>query len=267
MSEYNDNKITTTLAPTISIVPTPPPPEPTKTLGQETAKDKVDLKYEPIQYYVKASFMITYILLLTTATITFIEAIRTNVPEIRHVLNLETAVSLIAGYFYSVFLTQIDNNEKHKFEWKEITKTRYVDWSITTPIMLLVLCIVLAKESGREIKLSDLGIIILLDYAMLILGYWGDVKYIDRTIAFFTSFVAFFAMFYHIFKKYVTPNLGYGKSSLFIIYVVIWGLYGLVYLLEESYKNIALNILDCVAKCFVGLGLWLYYINIVKMNK
>ena len=41
------------------------------------------------------SFMITYIILLTTGTITFIEALRTNSPQIRHIFNLETAISVI----------------------------------------------------------------------------------------------------------------------------------------------------------------------------
>lgn len=53
----------------------------TKELGkkpQQNAKNKA----------MKASFVITYILLLTTATITFIEAIRTQVPYVRHILNL-----------------------------------------------------------------------------------------------------------------------------------------------------------------------------------
>ena len=54
------------------------------------------------------SFMITYIILLTTATITFIEAIRTSSPQIRHIFNLETAISVVEGYFYSVFVTKIN---------------------------------------------------------------------------------------------------------------------------------------------------------------
>ena len=33
------------------------------------------------------SFYITYVFLMTTATITFIEAMRTNIPEIRNILN------------------------------------------------------------------------------------------------------------------------------------------------------------------------------------
>ena len=35
----------------------------------------------------------------TTATITFIEAMRTKVPKIRHMLNLETCISVVAAYF------------------------------------------------------------------------------------------------------------------------------------------------------------------------
>ena len=35
------------------------------------------------------SFYTTYVFLMTTATITFIEAMRTNIPEIRNILNLE----------------------------------------------------------------------------------------------------------------------------------------------------------------------------------
>ena len=58
--------------------------------------------------YIKMSFTITYILLLTTALITFIEAMRTNIPVIRHIFNLETSISLVASYFYSIFVAKID---------------------------------------------------------------------------------------------------------------------------------------------------------------
>ena len=51
---------------------------------------------------VKTTFYITYVFLLTTATITFIESMRTNVSRVRHILNLETCISVVAAYFYSV---------------------------------------------------------------------------------------------------------------------------------------------------------------------
>ena len=71
-------------------------------------KEKEEKRKNPTQYYVKYSFVITYILLLTTGTITFIEAMRTQVPAVRHIMNLETCISIVAGYFYSVFVQKIE---------------------------------------------------------------------------------------------------------------------------------------------------------------
>lgn len=80
----------------------------------DTKEDK-ELSLNNSQTYIlKKWFMITYTLLLTTGTITVIEALRNQNPSIRHVLNLETAISLIAGYFYSIFILQMENIPKEK---------------------------------------------------------------------------------------------------------------------------------------------------------
>ena len=49
---------------------------------------------------VHSSFYITYAFLMTTATITFIESIRTKDAKIRNILNLETCISVVAAFFY-----------------------------------------------------------------------------------------------------------------------------------------------------------------------
>ena len=49
---------------------------------------------------VKNSFYITYAFLMTTATITLIEALRTKNPKIRNILNLETCISVVAAFYY-----------------------------------------------------------------------------------------------------------------------------------------------------------------------
>jgi hypothetical protein len=123
----------------------------------EDDSSKKEKRANPVQYYVKFSFSITYIFLLTTATITFIEAMRTNNANVRHVLNLETAISIIAGYFYSVFLDKISVYEKEdrKIDWADMSSTRYIDWSMTTPLMLLVLCLVLSDNIGKTVSLTD----------------------------------------------------------------------------------------------------------------
>jgi bacteriorhodopsin len=218
-----------------------------------------------IDYLVKASFMITYILLLTTGLITFIEAMRTQNPLVRHVFNLETCISLVAGYFYSVFIAQLDQSEREHvpINWDIITKNRYIDWAITTPMMLLVLSIFLANESKSVIHLTTIILIMIFNYIMLYIGYLGETKVLDRFTACIGGFVPFLIVFYLIFTNYVVISKGIGKYWLFLFYLVFWSMYGLVYLLEESYKNIAMNILDCIAKCIVGIALWMYYIKII----
>jgi bacteriorhodopsin len=235
----------------------------------------------------KFSFNITYILLLTTATITFIEAMRTKDPVVRHVLNLETCVSVVAGYFYSIFTTKIADYEKppktdngslyiHRNLtemntkdntanfWKEIIETRYVDWSITTPLMLLALCVVLSNEINLVIHLPIMLLIVGLNYAMLYAGYLGETRVLDRTTANIAGFLPFFAMFGVIYWKYVAPKYNLTNRVLFYFYLFVWSLYGIVYLFDEETKNIAMNILDLLAKCLIGLGLWVYYVHLVR---
>ena len=214
---------------------------------------------------VKMSFTLTYVLLLTTSLITFIESMRTQNPLIRHIFNLETAVSLVGGYFYSVFIVMIDDYKKNNvpFDWDAITKIRYLDWSITTPVMLLSLCLVLAKESKKIIHLTTILLIVFLNYVMLYVGYLGEIRVINRSLACIGGFIPFFIMFYIIFKNYTVIDKGFRKYYLFVIYVVTWTFYGLVYLLSNEYKNIAMNLLDCFSKCIVGILLWVYYTNII----
>ena len=227
---------------------------------------KKDKKKKTPNDNVKFSFMITYILLLTTATITFIEAIRTQKPFVRHILNLETAISVIAGYFYGTFIAQIDkaDSEGKEYEWAEITKTRYVDWAVTTPLMLLTLCLVLSSEIKTVITLPAILIIVGLNYLMLTLGYLGETGVLQRNFSDISGFGVFFTMFYLIYRWYVAPQFNRNGAIIFGIYLFIWSLYGIVYLFDEITKNTVTNILDLTAKCLVGLGLWVYYTRIVQ---
>jgi len=264
MSEYKYSSSTSLPNPSFStsvpIVPIPPA-NATPTLGKTTPQDKIEIKKDSSSYYIKSSFMITYILLLTTATITFIEAMRTTNPNIRHILNLETCISIVAGYFYSVFLAQIDSFEKDNkpIDWEQLTKTRYIDWSITTPMMLFTLCIVLSMHLGKKINIITILSVILLNFCMLFIGYLGEIAILGRMLSSFLGFIPFFGMFYIIYLNFIKPKYVFFNYFFFGFYLVVWSLYGLVYLAPENYKNICMNVLDCIAKCFIGLGLWVYY--------
>ena len=75
---------------------------------------------------VKNSFYFTYVFLITTGVITFVEALRNPIPQIRHIMNLETCISIVAGYFYSIFVEKIDefNNLDIPIDWESITLLR-----------------------------------------------------------------------------------------------------------------------------------------------
>ena len=209
---------------------------------------------------VKFSFMITYIILLTTATITFIEAIRTSSPLIRHIFNLETAISVIAGYFYSVFITKINVD---RIDYTELSKMRYVDWAITTPIMLLVLILVLGQNIRQSVKFIFYAMLVILNYAMLFIGYLGEINLLPKLYASLLGFIPFIILFYLVYITFIKGRNSMANNVMFGLYVTIWSLYGIVYMFEEELKNKCFNILDLIAKCGVGLGLWGYNTHIL----
>ena len=222
-------------------------------------------EYKKLDNRVKFSFMLTYILLLTTATITFVEAMRTNNPNVRHVLNLETCISLVAGYFYSLFIEKIVKADETQtnMDWSETSQIRYMDWFITTPFMLIALCLVLSTNINKTICLTTMVGVILLNYLMLYVGYLGEMKTISLFSAELVGFGAFFALFYAIFVKYVKSSTNVANRVLFGIYFAIWSMYGVAYLFNEEYKNITMNFLDLSSKCLMGIGLWVYYTKII----
>lgn len=214
---------------------------------------------------VSSSFMVSYIILLTTGTICFIEALRTNIPMLRHIFNLETCISIVAGYFYYLFLEKIKDyeNKRQCIDWKEMTQLRYLDWSITTPMMLIVLCAALAYNIKKTVSIWIIAQVIVLNYIMLYLGYLGETNVLEKCIAAGASFLAFFVMYAIVFYHYIKPKYDLPNYVFYTLYFVVWTGYGLVYFLDEETKNIAFNVLDVFSKCFIGLGIWLYYTNII----
>lgn len=232
----------------------------------------------------KSSFYFTYGLLMTTATITFIEALRTTIPAVRHIMNLETCISLVAGYFYSSFITTLQKAEQEQpgtpipaATYEAINTTRYTDWSITTPLMLLAFMLALQynKSGGRgggEGGGSGVPVffflgIVLLNYAMLASGYAADRKWISKRDGSVFGFLFFFIMFGLIYGNFVATATGAGRGfnvALFSAVVILWSIYGGVYWVEdEATKNTAYNILDLTAKCFIGIFLWTYFTGIL----
>ena len=214
---------------------------------------------------VKNTFYATYVFLLTTATITFIEAMRTKDPGIRHILNLETCISVVAAFFYSKF---VENMEKEpETDYEKINKMRYTDWAITTPIMLLVLVLAFLYNTNQgSLAISQYVIILLLNYGMLGLGYMGEIGVMSKLVANGFGFAFFAGLFGYLYNNFVAKQYNFDNMLLFMVFFILWALYGVVYFFDEVNKNVSFNILDLFSKCFVGIFFWAYFTKIFKLK-
>ena len=204
-------------------------------------ESSIDINAYEYNDLLKNSFQITYVLLMTTATITIIEALRTEDPQVRHILNLETCISVIAGYFYSVFIPKIADYKPGIFNWNSLTRIRYIDWSITTPLMLLVLCLVLSMNTKQNVSVFIYIIIVLLNYTMLGLGYLGEIGWISRIVSCILGFIPFFIMFYIIYINFVNTRKSFIENYvLFALYIIIWSMYGIVFYYLKKLKILLL---------------------------
>ena len=190
--------------------------------------------------------------------LTLIEALRTNNTNVRHVMNIETTVSLVAGLVYSIFNEMI---KEPMVDLHEITKLRYIDWSITTPLIILV---ILLFYGGSVHPLASVyGTLILLNWGMLLFGYLGEQGTIDKIAGCVLGFVFFLAMLYTLYSCCIPAK---SNHAVFFLFAIIWSFYGIVYFLDEENKNIAYNVLDVISKAVFGVVLYLYYGKVLSFN-
>ena len=216
-------------------------------------------------HLVRFSFYNTYAFLLTTATITFIEAMRNPDSKIRHILNLETVISVVAAFFYSQFVERIKDDTE--IDYQGINITRYTDWAITTPVMLLVLVLAILYNSKKgPLPFSKYLIILLLNFGMLGFGYMGEMNYISANNGQFFGFLFFIALYAYIYYNFVKPDPIFDNRMIYWVFVFFWALYGVFYQEDDETRNIAYNVLDLFAKCFVGIFFWAYFTKIFSLK-
>jgi bacteriorhodopsin len=202
------------------------------------------------------SFMLTYLVLYGTALITLIEALRTNDAKVRHILNVETSISLIAGFVYGIFIERLKSGA---LKLEDVTKLRYVDWSLTTPLLLLVLLLFFNFNNSQGLQFSMYALIVVVNWVMLGAGYLAETNRITYTNGTIYGFAAYVVLLLLIWYQLLHESEYVHLKMVFFAFAVIWGLYGVAFLLETEPKNIAYNILDMISKVFFGLFMWVYY--------
>ena len=199
--------------------------------------------------------------------------IQLNMPSnfliIKEILIMELIVQIVEGIFYIWLALNISSVTN-------ITPHRYYDWYLTTPTMLISLCIYLVylNNEERNIETTDsffkiiydnmnvLLSILFLNFLMLTSGYLTEIKKISQVSGVLLGFIPFFIFFYLIYHYFARFSL-FG-TEMFFYFLIVWSLYGVAALMSYRIKNIMYNILDLFAKNFFGL--YLGYVIINSLN-
>lgn len=194
--------------------------------------------------------------------------VKPQIVIIKQLMVLEVIVQIIEGLFY-VWLLYNFSKESN------VTPKRYVDWSITTPTMLVTLIIYLIyldyKERGLDTSTLDffqllsqnstnITYVLFLNSLMLLFGYLAEINLLDTISAVILGFIPFLIYYFIIYINYANRSSDGWK---FVIYFFFfWSLYGVAALLPYEIKNASYNILDVFAKNFFGV--FLSYILITQ---
>ena len=209
------------------------------------------------------SLILSIVIQAITGLIDFI-ALLVNVPVeyniIKQLLLMEFIVQVIEGTFY-IWLFYNFNNVVN------VTPSRYFDWAITTPTMLIQLIFYLIyldnKNKGTTgqleyFKLFDENLttiiqVLVLNWLMLLFGYLGEINVIPMLLGTIIGFIPFLIYYYIIYTNYA--SLSDSGWKIFVYFFFFWSLYGVASAMPYYIKNTVYNILDLFSKNFFGIFL------------
>lgn len=174
-------------------------------------------------------------------------------------LNIEMGVQLIELIFYLWFVSH--------FNLATMAATRYKDWVVSTPLMLISTMLYYYYEQARQERRDTtnavseffqthrdtIAIVLLANFWMIAFGYAGEVGWISMGTSVVLGFVAFGVAFYTMWSRLASKSV-VGKK-LFSAIAGVWSLYGVAFMFPMAAKNIAYNALDVVAKNMFGVYL------------
>jgi len=205
--------------------------------------------------YVYITIYVSLIIQIITGIISIAGLfIPTDEKILKEILSIELVVQLVEAIFY-IWITYA------VVKLTNITPRRYIDWSITTPMMLLTTIIYMKYKQDKDLKIEDffknnkieIILIFWMNAAMLLFGYLGETGKLNKIVSVIIGFFFFFMNFkiiYENYAKYTSEG-----TKLFYFLIICWALYGVAAILPINIKNILYNLLDIVSKNFYGLFL------------
>jgi bacteriorhodopsin len=180
-----------------------------------------------------------------------------NDEILKDLLKVEVFVQVIEFVFYVWLIYYFSKVSRN------ITPIRYLDWAITTPLMLITLSAFLNHDGRTPTRLIDflsnhagsMVKIVLLNASMLMFGLIGELGYLDKYLSTALGFIPFALNFKYIKDTFLPSDDDKFKNAVFYWFVFFWGLYGVFAVTSYTVKNTGYNILDIFAKNFFGLFL------------
>lgn len=198
---------------------------------------------------------------LGTGTLGVLGLLQDVPPEhqpLQTALKIEMFVQMIELGFYVWFV--------QRFHLQTMAQNRYLDWFISTPLMLISLMIYFDYEYKQQegIDTTDsvrqlfrdqrqtIATVLAANAAMLAFGYAGEMGWMSKTWSSVFGFLAFALTFSTVWQSASKSRNG---RLLFPVTAGVWALYGVAATFPVSAKNIAFNGLDVIAKNLFGVFL------------
>lgn len=193
--------------------------------------------------------------------VVLLQPVEPHLTLLKQLLFGELVVQVVEASFYIYWALRFK-------DIANITPTRYLDWMLTTPTMLITLILYSIylghKAEGKDTSTLDaldlmythrvvLGQVVGLNALMLLFGYLGELRKLPVTISValgFIPFLLYYALIYREFSSQSPEGI-----SIFYYFFVFWAFYGVAALCPYTIKNSMYNMLDIFAKNFFGLFL------------
>jgi bacteriorhodopsin len=174
---------------------------------------------------------------------------------LKDLMRVEFVVQVVEFVFYIWLFGYVSHASTN------ITLFRYLDWSITTPLMLITLSSFLNHDVKSPVRLTQflsdhrgsIVKIVLLNALMLASGLIGELGYLSSYITTGLGFIPFILNFKYIKETFFQDSEDRNKQVIFYWFVFFWSLYGLFAVMSHTTKNTGYNILDIFSKNIFGL--------------
>jgi bacteriorhodopsin len=169
--------------------------------------------------------------------------------------------AMIAGYKIDIFTQE------------NITDIRFLDWLLTTPLLVTILCLLPVPKHAKK-PILNIALVVALDVIMIVTGYFASHEQGEaRMWLFLLSLLSFVlllcVLIYTIFIKtsQVSAELTTLVRRLLLFTAFIWTMYPLVWLAVYEAPNklsfgmdlLLFGVLDFFSKiCFISLMLFTF---------